>query len=109
MKRLSVDFDQITPSDFCCGNILSGSDGEQYIVVDVFPPDSDVSGYAFLDRLDENERIEPEYVDGQVNLSASTEELFSPELQIQIVPTSEKLAFGDFVSISDSGIARKIN
>lgn len=67
-KQLSVDFDQIAPANFRCGDILSGSDGEQYVVVDVFdPPDlDDVPGYAFLEKLEPDDRIKPELTIGQV-------------------------------------------
>lgn len=68
--RLSVDFDQITPDNFRCGDILSCSNGEQYIIVDVFdPPDlDDAPGYAFLEKLEPDDRIKPELTIGQVEL-----------------------------------------
>jgi hypothetical protein len=69
-KRLSVDFDQITPANFRCGDILSGSDGDQYVIVDVFDPSDidDVPGYAFLEKLEPSDRVKPELTIGQVEL-----------------------------------------
>jgi hypothetical protein len=76
-KRLNVDLDQITPSDFRCGDILGGSNGEQYTVVDTFGPSDNedekergflVPPYAVLEKLEAEERIKPELVTGRVEL-----------------------------------------
>lgn len=66
--RLSVDFDQITTDNFRCGDILSCSDGEQYVIVDVFDPldSDDVPGYAFLEKLEPSDRVRPELTTGRV-------------------------------------------
>ena len=63
-----VNFDQISPSNFCCGHILEGENGHQYIVRDVFgQPDND-ENYAVLDLVPEDERVKPEFLDGRVQI-----------------------------------------
>jgi hypothetical protein len=73
-KQVNVPFDWITPSNFRCGDILQTPNGEQYTVVDVFDPSDNnedekerglpVVGRATLEKLEKDERIKPELLDG---------------------------------------------
>ena len=72
--NLYVELDRINPLNVRCGDILSGFDGEQYTVVDVFGPKEEkihrfmIPPYVVLEKLEEDERIKPEFITGRVNL-----------------------------------------
>lgn len=66
MSSKDVSFSQISPSNFRCGFVLEGSDGNQYVVRDAFgQPDSD-ERIAVIDRLSDDEQVKPEFLDGRV-------------------------------------------
>lgn len=68
MQSRDVNFKQITPSNFRCGDVLEGSDGSQYVVRDTFgQPDSDEQ-YAVIDRLPDDEKVKAKFLDGRVEL-----------------------------------------
>lgn len=68
MQSKDVSFEQISPSNFRCGDVLGGSDGNQYVVRDAFgQPDNDEQ-YAVIDQLADDEKVKPEFLDGQVQL-----------------------------------------
>lgn len=66
MSSKDVSFSQISPSNFRCGEVLGGTDGEQYVVTDAIgQPDSDEE-YAVIVKLSPDERVKPEFLDGTV-------------------------------------------
>ena len=68
MQSKDVNFEQITPSNFRCGDVLEGSDGNQYVVRDAFgQPDNDEQ-YAVIDQLPDDEKVKSDFLDGRVQL-----------------------------------------
>lgn len=60
---MQVKHEQISPVNFRVGNVLSGSDEEQYEVVDI-----GMTGIAELRKLEPDERNKPEFTQGRVIL-----------------------------------------
>jgi len=58
---MQVKHKQISPVNFRVGNVLSGSDEEQYEVVDI-----GMTGITELRKLEPDERNKPEFTQGKV-------------------------------------------
>ncbi|WP_414590040.1 hypothetical protein [Scytonema sp. PCC 10023] len=58
---------QIKPLNFSCGDVLDGSDGNQYRIIDHIEGDEEI--IVVLERLDDDERLAtPKFLDGTVEL-----------------------------------------
>ena len=64
MSEKQVAAKLIYPSNFQCGDVLGGSDGNQYTVTDI--QKNSEQKYAVLSQLSEEERVKSEFLDGRV-------------------------------------------
>lgn len=61
-ETVQVSFSQIQPSNFRCGYVVEGIDGEQYQILDA------EGGIATLRPLSPDERNKAEYMQGRVSI-----------------------------------------
>jgi hypothetical protein len=62
MTTKQVSYNQITPSNFRCGDVIGGNDGNQYEITDA------EKGKAILRQLSADECVKAEYLHGKVTL-----------------------------------------
>lgn len=60
---MKVEFNRITPNNFCVGDVLLGNDSNQFEIVEA------EKGVATLRKLSPDETNKPECTDGTVTIS----------------------------------------
>ncbi len=63
---IEIPAHKITPKNFSCGEIIEGSDGEQYTIIDHIFIEQNNEYAVVLELVDENERVLPDFLGGTV-------------------------------------------
>ena len=67
MANGNADLNQVNSPSFSRGDVLGGSDGNQYVVKDVLDEGSG-NPRLVVGQLSADERVKPEYLDGRIQV-----------------------------------------